>query len=900
MNEIEFNSIKKQSNQIDRHLSKLVSEKEDVDLICVDIIGKLRTLVEHIVAYHYGMSKGIDCIISKDNLRPLVKFMKDAGLTFLADLHLYLQAAVSHYVVDEISAPRLLWKYMPLLMQTKKWLKGTYGIDILIHLKNVNLLHASYLDSYYDEICKAVASTPKNGNEAKDRYYVYKSVPIISNNDLIYETTVGIASDYSSKFNQFIVFSSFKIDQRYAVKLNFVEKIINVNGLSIPIKIASDYTVSIRPCEFNNLGKLVGIDVDVKSYLNEYRRLMDYMTKSYRGLHDIVLAEKKEFNTIKAEVLQNTDRPIIFLILEEIRRVIAKGLFGKNVLKYLLVTMNNKLIKDQFSTEPNYHGLNIKNQPFDDLPIAMSLKRHNTNLLYLMEAFDLEQREDELFYRKIANRTNQEGILYHTTSDLKIDKANAVSLMNSINKKLAWNPELTIVNCGDLFYIKQYETMTENIINKLVTLEGNRFSNYKTYIQNEINRLSYSIDSDEKKSISLSLLENSSVACIFGPAGTGKSTMAKHISFLFQKSSKKYLSNTHPAVMNMYRKIGGNRNDFMTIKKYLNSHERCDFLFIDECSMVSNQDFSRILSLNTFKYLVLLGDIYQIQSIDFGSWFTFAKHLLKNSAHNELTELHRTSKPELVTLWDAVRNREKVVDEILSAFSYTKELDDPTLFERSGDEITLCLSYDGLYGINNLNLIMQAKNNNAPFKIGNAVYKVNDPILFIDNNKYASVLYNNLKGKIINIEENKTDLKFHLNVEANISELDVQDFRGDIAILKNNSDGTTDVSISVEKEFDSDTDESASKLVPFQIAYAISIHKAQGLEYKEVKIVIDEGCDEMITHDIFYTAITRATENLFIYWTPSTQQKVLKNIVKDDSLTDIKIFASKHHLKVRR
>ena len=49
-------------------------------------------------------------------------------------------------------------------------------------------------------------------------------------------------------------------------------------------------------------------------------------------------------------------------------------------------------------------------------------------------------------------------------------------------------------------------------------------------------------------------------------------------------------------------------------------------------------------------------------------------------------------------------------------------------------------------------------------------------------------------------------------------------------------------------------------IVPFQVAYAVSIHKAQGLEYKSVKIVITNDVEELITHNIFYTAITRAKE----------------------------------------
>ena len=42
----------------------------------------------------------------------------------------------------------------------------------------------------------------------------------------------------------------------------------------------------------------------------------------------------------------------------------------------------------------------------------------------------------------------------------------------------------------------------------------------------------------------------------------------------------------------------------------------------------------------------------------------------------------------------------------------------------------------------------------------------------------------------------------------------------------------------------------------------------------------------MITHNIFYTAITRAREKLKIYWTPETQNKILENFKRKDSNKD--------------
>ena len=74
-----------------------------------------------------------------------------------------------------------------------------------------------------------------------------------------------------------------------------------------------------------------------------------------------------------------------------------------------------------------------------------------------------------------------------------------------------------------------------------------------------------------------------------------------------------------------------------------------------------------------------------------------------------------------------------------------------------------------------------------------------------------------------------------------------------------------------------DRDTGYSLAIPFQIAYALSIHKAQGLEYDSVKILISNEVEENIKHNIFYTAITRAKKNLTIYWTPETEEKIVSS-----------------------
>lgn len=143
---------------------------------------------------------------------------------------------------------------------------------------------------------------------------------------------------------------------------------------------------------------------------------------------------------------------------------------------------------------------------------------------------------------------------------------------------------------------------------------------------------------------------------------------------------------------------------------------------------------------------------------------------------------------------------------------------------------------------------------------GNWVYKVGDKVLFNDNKRFGSVLYNNLKGTIVTIDRKDEEIVFQIQIDKKISDRDI--FYTDLKLHDCACEGKSIVEFSVKKriEKDSDTDYS-EQVVPFQIAYAVSIHKAQGLEYKSVKVVITEDVDEQISHNIFYTAITRTTDN---------------------------------------
>ncbi|MGZ3863543.1 MAG: ATP-dependent DNA helicase [Bacteroidia bacterium] len=421
--------------------------------------------------------------------------------------------------------------------------------------------------------------------------------------------------------------------------------------------------------------------------------------------------------------------------------------------------------------------------------------------------------------------------------------------------------------------------------------------NYSNSVDSWLQSSAYHIDCEEKTEALKKMFENSKVALIYGAAGTGKSTLINHVSNFLNDEKKLYLANTHPAVDNLKRKVKAANCSFKTIAKFLRSSETSfDVLIIDECSTVSNSDMLQIINRASFKLLILVGDVFQIESILFGNWFNIAKSFVPSCSIFELTKPYRSNNSNLLHLWEKVRNLSEDILEHIARNEYSVSLDD-SLFKRTDeDEIILCLNYDGLYGINNINKFLQSSNVNTPIEWGALIYKVGDPVIFNENNRFAPLIYNNLKGKIQRIEVLHDKIKFDIEVDKVINELEAMDY--EFELMDNTKSGNSVIRFSVNKyeSTDEDDDGSSETLVPFQVAYAVSIHKAQGLEYKSVKIVVTDEIEEFITHNIFYTSITRAREKLKIYWTPETENKILKSLVRKVNGKDISLLKTKYNL----
>lgn len=275
--------------------------------------------------------------------------------------------------------------------------------------------------------------------------------------------------------------------------------------------------------------------------------------------------------------------------------------------------------------------------------------------------------------------------------------------------------------------------------------------------------------------------------------------------------------------------------------------------------------------------------------------FSIARGFVSKSAVYELVKPYRTTNERLLTIWDRVRKLDDAILEPMVKGKYSVKLDESIFEHSTDDEIILCLNYDGLYGINNINRFLQSGNPNPEVEWGINVYKIGDPILFNESERFSPLIYNNMKGRIRNIRVKENRIRFTVELDMAITEWEAEDY--DFSFDGDSDDGNSIISFWVDRyKGTDDDDDSSNAIVPFQVAYAVSIHKAQGLEYKSVKIVITSEVEELITHNIFYTAITRAKEKLKIYWSPETEKSVLEKLAIRDFKRDANLLKQLYSL----
>ena len=337
-----------------------------------------------------------------------------------------------------------------------------------------------------------------------------------------------------------------------------------------------------------------------------------------------------------------------------------------------------------------------------------------------------------------------------------------------------------------------------------------------------------------------------------GGPGTGKTTTTLAIIKVFQKMGRRCLlaAPTGRAAKRMSETTGMEAKTIHRLLEYKppegykrNSENplECDVLIIDETSMVDIILMYNLLkAVSNETVVILVGDVDQLPSVGAGnvlrdvidsgivSVIRLTRIFRQAMGSAIITNAHRINKGEMPNLKGG-RNSDfffieeeeplKVAESIKTLC--TKRLPEYYKVDPISDIQVLCPMQRGEAGAQNLNVMLQEALNptDVTVKYGGTVYRLNDKVMQVKNN-YDKNVFNGDIGSIVKIDmEDKT--------------------------LVIRFDGN-------------DVDYDATELDEVVLAYATTVHKSQGSEYKIVVAPLTMQHYMMLQRNLLYTCVTRA------------------------------------------
>lgn len=805
-------------------------------------------------------------------------------------------------IPEEGQSERLMLKYYNFMWQIRQDFWENNRISILQNLEKFPL-NTDQLDlEYFNTVAKAIESADLSPHSLEStRFYVQKKTPFYIGTERYYEITLQLANKYATKFNRITAYSKQNISTGYSINIGYTDTTIDLWGIASNIKIITNWRVSISPTSLNKLGKILNISLKINKKYGEYHDLMTFLTNNGITLLDLIDLKEVSFNEVVDDIYKNSNTCYFKTVIETLRMYFSSecSTFGKNTIRFLLINMREERISDvipnQFNPPMPRTPLHIAKKcfPFEKNPFLANYvgsKTSNGNLSKILSTAGTAQLKITAPYLVLKNKIKNSGEIYFKPSEIATDTE--IAAYNEYLDDWEIQQGFNILYEQEYVTISSYERSTLQILKILFELSkiGNKGQKVLNARFIEKNKATFdNVDISKQNAIKYAFV-NSKLLLIYGAAGTGKTTLINYISSLLPNAKKLFLTKTHTAIQHLRRRIDnpGSNSDFISIDSFTRKVELPDYdiIFVDECGIIDNSAMLKFVSKISEKTLIVLtGDINQIESIDFGNWFFYAKDIITTpGAKVELLDTWRTREENLLNLWEEVRNNgDKITEKLVIDGPFSKEIGSDIFISDETDEVVLCLNYDGKFGLNNINSYFQNANPSDEVIIWQGWrFKRGDKILFNDNSRFT-YLYNNLKGIIVDIEKKSDQIAFTIDVDTIITE---QQCNSDQIEFIDIIDEKTRIKLIVYKidEDEVDNEEDVKKMIiPFQLAYAVSIHKAQGLEFDSVKIVIPSVNAEKITKGVFYTAITRTKKKLTIYWSSETMEEIVSSFSTEHS-----------------
>ena len=111
-------------------------------------------------------------------------------------------------------------------------------------------------------------------------------------------------------------------------------------------------------------------------------------------------------------------------------------------------------------------------------------------------------------------------------------------------------------------------------------------------------------------------------------------------------------------------------------------------------------------------------------------------------------------------------------------------------------------------------------------------------------------------------------------------------FNGDVGIIREINPSAETMTIVFD---DREAEYDFTQLNELEPAYAMTVHKSQGSEYRAVILTAWNGSPYLLTRSILYTAITRARELLIVVGKEETVAAMTQNATKNRRYTGLKL-----------
>ena len=360
-----------------------------------------------------------------------------------------------------------------------------------------------------------------------------------------------------------------------------------------------------------------------------------------------------------------------------------------------------------------------------------------------------------------------------------------------------------------------------------------------------------------------------SLSLIIGGPGTGKTTIVKGMVEMFKSiypfSNLIVVAPTGRAAKRINEICGCESKTIHSLLRWnkesnmfafdIDNPIMYDAVIIDEFSMVDNSLFASLLkACSRVKKICIIGDNNQLPSIRPGNLLNDLIESNRFIYTNLVTNYRQSKGSEIISLASDIINDDFDINRYHNDINFyninENNFDLISLIQEdikngySLDEIqVLTPMYKGKWGIDNLNDELQntfnPKDINKDEKeVGNTIFRENDKILQLKNRPSDDV-YN---GDIGILQEVNNKEKYLL--------INFQD----IYVFYKNED-----------------------MQDISLAYAMSVHKAQGSEYQIVYFIVSNYNLHMLDKNLIYTAISRAKTKLVII---SSQALLSKGIEK--------------------